>query len=126
MHSVRFPFRLLSLILVCLGLAASASAQSDRGTIAGTVLDSSGGVVADAKVVATSADTGTVYNATTGPTVGYRIPDVRVGPYNVSVTANGFKTENRTGVVVQVNTTASLDFSLQPGSVSETLTVVGD
>jgi len=121
-----FSVRHLAVFSLSLALAGIASAQSDRGTIAGTVLDQSGGVVADAKVVATGVDTGTVYNATTGPTGGYRIPDVRIGAYNVSVTAPGFKTETRTGVVVQVNTTASLDFSLLPGSVTETLTVVGD
>lgn len=46
--------------------------------------------------------------------------------YKVAVSAPGFKTEEKTGVVVQVNTTASLDFSLEPGDVKETLTVVAD
>src|SRR5207245_97016 len=121
-----FPFRYFALALLILATATLAAAQSDRGTIAGTVLDSSGGVVVDAKVVATGADTGTVYKSTTGPTGGYRIPDVRIGVYNISVTTPGFKTETKTGVVVQVNTTASLDFSLQPGDVKETLTVLAD
>src|SRR5215467_920187 len=121
-----FSIRFLALALILLATAGLAAAQSDRGTIAGTVLDSSGGVVADAKVVATGVDTGTVYNATTGPTGGYRMPDVRIGAYNVAVTAPGFKTETRTRVIVQINTTSTLDFSLQPGAVTETLTVVGD
>src|SRR5215813_8279258 len=93
-----FSIRYLALALIFLATAGLAAAQSDRGTIAGTVVDSTGGVVSDAKVVATGVDTGTVYNATTGPTGGYRMPDVRIGAYNVSVTAPGFKTESKTRV----------------------------
>src|SRR6266481_931592 len=101
-------------------------AQSDRGTIAGTVLDSSGGVVTNANVTATDTATSATYSATTGPTGGYRLYDLRVGVYGVKVSAPGFKIAEKTGVVVQINSTASLDFSLQPGDVKETLTVIAD
>ena len=126
---MRFNLSLLrflsfSLLLAFSGMAARS--QSDRGTIAGTVLDSSGGVVANANVTATDSATGATYSATTGPTGGFRLYDLRVGVYGVSVSAPGFKTVDKTGVVVQINTTASLDFSLQPGDVKETLTVVAD
>jgi len=107
-------------------VAAVGFAQSDRGSIAGTVLDSSGGVVEGAQVTATGDQTGTVYATTTGPTGGFRIPDVRIGAYRVTVTAAGFKTAEKTGVVVQVNSIASLQYSLEPGDVKETLTVVAD
>src|SRR5205814_8159717 len=46
--------------------------------------------------------------------------------YNVSASADGFKTEAKPGVVVQINTTASLDFTLQPGDIKETVTVVAN
>src|SRR5713226_5427064 len=117
-------FLSLSLLLALSGMAVQG--QSDRGTIAGTVLDSSGGVVANASVIATDTATRATYSATTGPTGGYRLYDLRVGFYNVSISAPGFKTVDKTGVVVQINSTASLDFSLQPGDVKETLTVVAD
>src|SRR5713101_6283205 len=122
-------FSLLRYVAVAILLflaAGTVRAQSDRGTIAGTVLDSSGGVVANAKLTATDTATSATYSATTGPTGGYRLYDLRVGVYNVSVSAPGFKTVDKTGVVVQINSTASLDFSLQPGDVKETLTVVAD
>lgn len=118
--------RYLAAVALFLLAATSALPQSDRGTIAGTVLDSSGGAVTDASVTATDAATNTVYTATTGPTGGYRLFDLRVSTYKVSVSAPGFKTEERTGVVVQINTTSAVDFSLQPGDVKETLTVLGD
>ena len=106
--------------------AGTILAQSDRGTIAGTVLDSTGAALADAKITVTTTETGATYSATSGPTGGFRIPDIHVGVYSVSVSAEGFKTETKTGVVVQINSTASLEFSLQPGDVKVTLTVVAD
>ena len=126
MRSVSFLQRFFTVAFFVLVTASRALSQSDRGTIAGTVLDSSGGVVANANVTATDAATSATYSATTGPTGGYRLYDLRVSVYRVSVAAPGFKTEEKTGVVVQVNSTASLDFSLQLGDVKETLTVVAD
>ncbi|MBZ5654549.1 MAG: carboxypeptidase-like regulatory domain-containing protein [Acidobacteriia bacterium] len=104
----------------------TAVAQSDRGTLAGTILDSSGAVVSNAAITVTGADTGTVYEAVSGSSGAYRIPDIRPGAYNVKVAATGFKTEERTGVVIQVNTVSSLDITMQIGSAQETLTVVAD
>src|SRR5258708_8512312 len=101
-------------------------AQSDRGTIAGTVLDSSGAVVQGASVTATGANTGAVYKTTSTDTGAYRIPDMQVGVYNLTITATGFKTSEQKGLVVQINTTSSLDVTLQPGVVTDTLTVLAD
>src|SRR5260370_41055843 len=126
MRSVSFPQRFLAVAIFVLVTASTALSQSDRGTIAGTVLDSSGAAVGNAAISVTSAETGANYGAITGSTGGFRIPDVRVGTYDVSATAPGFKIEKKTGVVVQVNSTASLEFSLQPCDVKETLTVLAD
>src|SRR5215470_16353897 len=118
-----------STILFVLGFflaTTNAVAQSDRGTIAGTVLDSSGGAVVNATVTATHTETGAVNTATTGPTGGFRLYDLRLGTYKVTAAAAGFKTEEKTGVLVQVNSTSSLDFLLQPGDIKETVTIVAD
>ena len=126
---MRFNLSLLRFLSFSLFLTFSgitARAQSDRGTIAGTVLDSSSGVVANAKVTATDTATSATYSATTGPTGGYRLYDLRVGVYGVTVSAPGFKIAEKTGVVVQINSTASLDFSLQTGDVKEIVTVLAD
>jgi hypothetical protein len=125
--SRHFAFiRLLTVALLLFAAAGPALSQSDRGTIAGTVLDATGAAVEGATVTATDTATSAVYTATTGPTGGYRLYDLRVSAYKVSVTVPGFKTVEKTGILVQVNTTSSLDFSLQPGDVKETLTVVAD
>ncbi len=126
MRSMSFFIRGISFLIFCLALTCVSNAQSDRGTIAGTVLDSSGGAVEGAQVTATGEQTGTVYTATTGPTGGFRIGDVRIGIYRVTVAAPGFKSAEKTGVVVQVNSISSLEYALQAGDVKETLTVIAD
>src|SRR5262249_11873164 len=104
----------------------SLHAQSNTGAIAGSVLDSSGAVVQSASITATGVETGTVYMTTSTDTGAYRIPDMRVGTYNLTVQAPGFKASEQKGFVVQINTTAYLDITLQPGNVTETMTVLAN
>src|SRR5258707_724943 len=85
-------------LLVPLALA-TALAQSDRGTLAGTILDSTGALVPSATITATGAETGTVYNTVSSSTGSYRIQDMKLGTYNVKVAMTNFKTTERTGVV---------------------------
>lgn len=126
MRRTRFYF---SAILFVLGffLATTAMvAQSDRGSISGTILDSSGAVVEGATITAKGVETGTVYTAVSTSTGAYHFTNLVLGHYDISVTANGFKLSTLTGVEVRVNSTTSLDITLQPGTVAETLTVVAD
>lgn len=113
-----------SVLLAISGTALMA--QSDRGSIAGTVLDSSGAAVEGATVVATGSDTGASYRSTTLATGAYRITDMQVGAYNVTVTAAGFKASEQQRFLVQINTTSSLDVSLQLGDVKEVVTILAD
>jgi len=119
----------LSTILFVFGfsfLTIDAVAQSDRGTISGTILDSSGGVVEGATVTAKGIETGTVYDAVSTSTGAYHFANLVLGHYNLSVTAKGFKVSTLTGVEVRVNSTTSLDITLQAGDVQETVTVLAD
>jgi len=113
-----------SLLLTLTGFTLHA--QTSNGSIAGSILDSSGGAVAGAQVKATGVETHSVYNTVSSSTGGYRLRDLVLGTYNISVTAPGFKISQLTGVVVQIDTTASLDITLSPGTVNETLTVLAD
>ena len=97
-----------------------------RARCGGTVADSSGGVIAGGAVSAIGADTGIVYKTTTTSAGAYHIPNMQIGAYNVSISADGFNTQEKTGVVVEINTTATLDFTLQPGDIKETVTVVAN
>ena len=126
MRFARFSFRSLVPALFFLATAAVAFAQSDRGSVAGTIQDSSGGAVQGATITATGVETGSIYTAASTSTGAYRLVEMQVGVYNITVTAQGFKISEHRGLIVQINTTASLDVTLQPGDVKETLTVVAD
>src|SRR5258706_13331246 len=106
--------------------ALTAIAQSDCGTLAGTINDSSGAVVSGVAIAATGVDTGTKYNTTSSSSGAYRIQDMKLGAYNVTATSTGFKTAERTGVVIQVNTVSALNITLARGDVKEAMTVFAD
>jgi len=127
MPSVAIAFcRLLSFAVLILFAVHSLPAQTNNGAISGSIIDSSGGAVADAQVQATSVESHSVYNTVSTSTGAYRFSNLVLGTYNITVTAPGFKVAEATGVVVQINTTSSLDITLQPGNVKETLTVLAD
>lgn len=126
---MRFNVSLLRFLSFSLFLTFSgitARAQTNNGAIAGSILDSSGGAIADAQVQATSVETHSVYTTVASATGAYRFSDLVLGHYDITVTAKGFKVSTLTGVEVQINSTSSLDITLQPGDVKETMTVVAD
>src|SRR5271163_1400292 len=83
-------------------------AQTNAGALAGTITDPSGSAVAGAVVTASNAATGQSSKTTASSTGDYRLSELLVGNYNVSTSAPGFKTAQRTGVAVQMPPTASL------------------
>lgn len=107
-------------------LVGMATAQSDRGAIAGTVLDSTGAAVPGASVTLKGEDTGSIYKTVSSSAGGYRVNDLAIGRYDVTVEATGFKTSVQKGVEIQINTVASLNVTLQPGNVKEEVTVLAD
>src|SRR5712671_2713007 len=80
----------VALLLAC-GSGISAWGQTDRGTITGTVTDSSGAVVPNAKVTAKATTTGGERSTTTSGEGDYTIPELPAAPYQVTVEAQGFK-----------------------------------
>ena len=107
----------------CLLTAVSLVAQSDRGTITGTVSDPAGAVVPNAPIQARNVETGVVYDSASSTTGNYTIPQLPVGTYEVTVTVSGFKKYTRTGLTVQVAQTSRVDISLEVGSATESVTV---
>src|SRR5437879_13762767 len=101
--------RYLALALALLAAATAALSQSDRGALAGTILDRSGAVVADASITATGVATGAVYKSTSTSTGAYRIQDMQVGAYDIVVPAPGSKTAKQTGLGLQSAPVAALD-----------------
>ena len=92
-----------SLAAVCLVLSSwAAFAQTDRGTITGTITDPAGAVIPNAPIQAINVNTGAVYSAAASGTGNYTIPQLPVGTYEVSVAVPGFKKYTRTGIGVEV------------------------
>src|SRR3979411_62565 len=104
----------LAVGLVLLNFAALA--QSDRGTITGTLSDPAGAVVASAPIQARNTETGVLYEAATTSTGNYTIPQLPPGTYEVSVSVPGFKKHTRSGLQVQVAATLRIDITLEVGA----------
>jgi len=114
-------FLLLGTIL--LAPSAAFAGQAVNATLLGTVTDSSGAAVANAKVLLVETNTGINHDTRTNDSGNYVLPDLPPGVYKVTVEQSGFKRASRAGIDVIVNTTQRVDLVLQPGDVSETITV---
>ncbi|HKD04348.1 MAG TPA: TonB-dependent receptor [Bryobacteraceae bacterium] len=106
--------------------ALPALAQSDRGTITGTVSDPAGAVVPSAAVNVTNAATGAIYDTVTTGTGNYTLPSLPSGHYNLQVTAQGFSRYVQEGIEVQVAQTARVDVVLKIGQSTDTVTIMAD
>jgi hypothetical protein len=114
-------------VLLCLFLASvSAYSQAVNGTLVGTVTDSSGAMVASAKVTLIATQTGISQQGVTNASGNYSFPNLQPGVYKVEVEVAGFRKSIRDGIDVLVNSTARADFELQPGQVSESISVTAE
>src|SRR5690349_19508167 len=99
--------------------ALSLGAQSDRGTITGTVSDPAGAVIASAAIEARNTATGAIYQAASSATGNYTIAQLPAGDYELSISVPGFKKYIRTGLQVEVAGTLRVDPTLDVGSNTE-------
>jgi hypothetical protein len=116
----------LSIVTLCVLLVTPAFAQSDRGTITGTITDQDGGIVPGASVVAVNVDNGAKYETVTTTTGNYSLPEVPVGMYNLTVELTGFGRFRQEGIRIFVAQTSRVDAKLRVGALSEEVNVVAD
>jgi hypothetical protein len=110
---------LVLLLVVCMGGALPVCAQStSSGTVAGTITDSSGAVVAGATVSLTDTATNATRTATTNATGRYYYADVTPGTYTVTVAKAGFSTAKAENEVVQVGLALTASLVLQVGGTN--------
>jgi outer membrane receptor protein involved in Fe transport len=112
-------------VLAFLG-ARGAGAQTFRGSIAGTVTDTSGAAVTSATVTVHNVATGVDRITQTGIDGGYLVPELQVGTYNVTIELGGFQKSVTTGVAVDVATERRVDAILKPGAITNSVTVSGE
>jgi hypothetical protein len=126
MRSMRFR-AVLSAACLSLMLASvpAAQAQAVYGTIGGTVTDSSGSTVSNAKVTITDTARQVVFTTQTDASGHYEERHLIAGHYQVKIETQGFKTVV-SQLDVSVDTVATFDATLQPGAVSETVNVTDE
>ena len=111
-------------LFVCLLIwTPSSPAQVDRGSISGTVTDTTGGALRGTKVTIRNVGTGQETQVLTDDQGNYTVRLLVGGVYSAKVEEGGFKTVAREGVEVHVNQVATENFILQVGSVTETIEV---
>lgn len=111
----------LSLLLIA-SFALVAFAQSNTGSLIGTVSDPSG-LVAGATVVITDEQTGKTRTVVTNDEGSFALSQLDAGTYSVKITATGHKTKTYSAVKVDVAKTYSLLASVDVGDISEVVTV---
>ena len=116
-------------IIVALASAAlgwPVLAQETRSAIYGRVMDAQAAVVASANVRVTNADTNTTTPLTTNATGYYEANLLLPGNYQVSAEAPGFRVTVRRGVVLTVASRVEINFTLEVGAVTDTVTVTAE
>src|ERR1044071_982707 len=119
--------KILQLVVVMFLCAASAYAQdrSTTGSIAGTVTDATGAAVQNASVTVTGQTLPSPRTATTGDEGTFTFDGLIPGLYTVRVENTGFKAASVEGLEVNVGRASTISIKLEPGQVSEVVTVSG-
>ena len=106
--------------------AASSQAQTFRGSILGTVTDTTGAAVSGATVTIHNVETGIDRMTTTSVDGSYLIPELPIGNYNVTVELNGFQKLVTNGVAVDIGAMRRVDVVLKPGQLAQEVVVSGE
>ena len=116
----------LALAIVLMATVAPLYAQTDTGVVDGRVFDQQKAAMPGVTVTALNVATGATRSAVSGPTGTYHIEALRAGVYDITAEISGFSTQLRKGVVVQVGSSVTADFTMTVGNLSETVTVTGE
>jgi len=115
----------LALTALCLILSTGAPgySQVDTGAIVGTVKDQTGAVIPHVKVTVLNQGTGLTLFAMSDASGSYTFSPLRIGTYTVTAEYQGFQKATHRDVLVSVQQQVEVDFTLQPGQVTETVNV---
>jgi hypothetical protein len=103
--------------------AVTLLAQSERGTITGTVQDASGAVVPGAKVNLTNTQTGVSVNIPTNEAGDFTVPQLQPGIYNIRVEKDGFRPASLTNIALNASQTVRADTTLEIGAAAQAIEV---
>ncbi|MGA2340072.1 MAG: carboxypeptidase regulatory-like domain-containing protein, partial [Terracidiphilus sp.] len=113
----------LALLLMSLG-ASSLFAQSDTGSVTGTVTDASGAVVPGATITVTDLATNRAVSVQSQADGSFSVNALPIGNYKAEATRQGYQGEATT-LSLEISEVKTLNFTLKIGSASETVQVSG-
>jgi hypothetical protein len=118
--------RVLAVMLLLLSAHLPLLSQGTLGVIEGGVFDQTGGAIAGATVTVIDVARGNNRILTTDAAGQYVATNVTPGTYTVRAEAKGFRTEEHTGVLLEVGQNVRVDLVVQPGEQTQTVTVTGE
>ena len=118
--------QLLALAVFVLVAGAAHAQTAGTGNIQGKVSDATGASIANARVTLTEEATKVVRTATTDNAGAYAFPNINIGTYSVSVAAPSFQTYTKTGNVLEVGSSISINVSMTVGAATEHVEVHSD
>jgi Carboxypeptidase regulatory-like domain len=130
--------RIFGAVVTCLSLVLSvsvsltilgsepAAAQQASALITGTIKDTTGAVVAGAKVTVTNTGTNASHSTISSKDGDYLFTLLPIGTYQLAVEAAGFEKYAQTGITLEINQKARLDVELKVGSTSQVVEVQGN
>ena len=124
--SSRRYFAACALLIFAVSAPSPVIAQTTAGQITGIVNDPSGAAVPDASVTAVNSATGSTRKTTSNQLGNYTVPLLEPGTYTVKVEKQGFRPIGRPGVTLHVNQVARIDFIMELGSLTESVSVTAE
>lgn len=121
----RFAERFTPVVLVMFFVAAFAAGQVTRATLTGRVIDPTGAILPNARIVIVNMGTGAKTIVKSNSAGVYTAPYLSPGKYSETVSLPGFKTYIHTGLILETEHTITENIVMQVGSVSASVTVTG-
>jgi hypothetical protein len=122
-RKIRRAWATLVTIFILMACLRAVWAQTTTGSIYGTVTDSTGAVIPNAKVVLTNTGTNAVLTATSNSHGAFVFPAVDPGNYKIATSVKGFAPETQTGIVLAASQNVNASFKLAVGNVSNQVVV---
>ncbi len=120
-------FRVRTVVIVLsLWIAPALVAQSNLASISGVITDTQGGVVPQARVTAINVATGVLTPVTSNSAGFYRVQNLEIGKYNITVEHPGFRKYDREGVTLTTGQELGLNVKLDVGATEQAVTVTGE
>ncbi len=118
-----YPQRLLLLFLGVTLLPCCVWSQVVGASVSGTVSDESGAPLASAKIVLLNLETGAERSLISEQSGRFTMPSIPVGPYKITASKQGFKSEVKTGINLAVGQAAQVDLILPVGELRQVVTI---